>query len=479
MAEQDTGATATAEQDFTYPIKVEDAGPATKRVSIEIPQERIQSKLEEQFKELRQQAAIPGFRPGHAPQKLIEKRFSADVKEQVRRSLISESYEQAVEKNNLQVIGEPTFANPEGMQLPEAGALTYSFEVEVQPDINLPELKGIKIKRPSIAVSDEHIDQAMQNLREQQGTLVPVEDRGVEAGDQLVADIHVKVEGNVVGQQQDATIVARPGQIGGIEIEDLDKQLAGMKPGETRTIKTHVPDDNPTEVIKGKDVEIEVALKDLKKLELAEIDQEFLESLGFENEKELREALREQMEERIKFDVQQAMREQVYKHLLDSVNIELPTRLSDRQAQRTVQRRMVDMLMRGMPQEQIQANLARFQAGAAEEAQRELKLFFILQKIAADQNVDVEESELNGRIAMIAAQQGRRPEKLKQDMAKDGTLQNMFVQMREQKAVDKILEDATFEEIDVAEAKKAKGKKKKDEGAAEESNPESTEEKKD
>jgi trigger factor len=484
MADQDTAdttATATAapaeEPAFTYPIKVEESGPATKRVSVEIPQERIATKLEEQFKELRQQAAIPGFRPGHAPQKLIEKRFSSDVKEQVRRSLISESYEQAVEKNNLQVIGEPTFDNPDLIQLPESGPLTYSFEVEVQPDINLPELKGIKIKRPSITVSEEHIDQAMQNLREQQGTLVPVEDRGVEAGDQLLADIHVKVDGNVVGHQHEATIMARATQIGGIDVDNLDEQLKGLKPGEKRDIKTHVDDDNANEVIKGKDVEIEINLKDLKKLELAEIDQEFLESLGFENEKELREALREQMEERIKFDVQQAMREQVYKHLLDNVTIDVPTRLSDRQTQRTVQRRMVDMLMKGVPQEQIQANLARFQAGAADEAQRELKLFFILQKIATDQNVDVEESELNGRIAMIAAQQGKRPEKLKQDMAKDGTLQNMFVQMREQKAVDKILEEAAFEEVDVAEAKKAKGKTKKDE-AKDEGTPEAKDEEK-
>ncbi len=463
MAEQDTAettATATEEPAFTYPIKIEEAGPATKRVSVEIPQERIATKLEEQFKELRQQAAIPGFRPGHAPKKLIEKRFSSDVKEQVRRSLISESYEQAVEKNNLQVIGEPTFDNPDLIQLPESGPLTYSFEVEVQPDITLPELKGIKIKRPSITVSDEHIDQAMQNLREQQGTLVPVEDRGVEAGDQLLGDVHVKVDGNVVGHQHDATIMARPGQIGGIQIDDLDEQLKGLKSGEKRDIKTHVDDENANEVIKGKDVEIEVTLKDLKKLELAEIDQEFLESLGFENEKELREALREQMEERIKFDVQQSMRDQIYKHLLDTVNFDVPTRLSDRQTERTVQRRMVDMLMKGVPQEQIQANIARFQAGAADEAQRELKLFFILQKIATDQNVDVEESELNGRIAMIAAQQGKRPEKLKQDMSKDGTLQNMFVQMREQKAVDKILEEATFEEVDVAEARKSKSKKK-------------------
>src|SRR5262245_45939877 len=107
MSENDLAvAEQTEEQPFVYDIKIEDAGPATKKVVVQIPKERIDQKLQEQFKELRQQAAIPGFRPGHAPQKLIEKRFSTDVREQVRRALISESYEQAVEKNSLQVIGE-------------------------------------------------------------------------------------------------------------------------------------------------------------------------------------------------------------------------------------------------------------------------------------------------------------------------------------------------------------------------------------
>src|SRR4029434_1006756 len=100
MAENETGAAVEDqnEETFEYPIKVEDAGPGTKKVSVEIPRERIESKLQEQFKELRQQAAIPGFRVGHAPQKLIEKRFATDVKDQVPPSLISASYAQAIAK---------------------------------------------------------------------------------------------------------------------------------------------------------------------------------------------------------------------------------------------------------------------------------------------------------------------------------------------------------------------------------------------
>jgi trigger factor len=143
------------------------------------------------------------------------------------------------------------------------------------------------------------------------------------------------------------------------------------------------------------------------------------------------------------------MREQVYKYLLDNTPIDLPTKLSDRQEQRVVSRRAVDLRMRGLSAEQISANLEKLRSGAKDEAVKELKLFFILEKIATDQGTDVGEDELNGRVAMLAAQQGARPEKLRQQMAKDGTLANMYIQMREQKAVDKLLETAQIEEVDL------------------------------
>jgi trigger factor len=437
------------EQAFQYPIKVEDIGPGAKRISVEIPRERIEEKLKEQFRELRQQAHIPGFRGGHAPQKLIEKRFASDVKDQVRRALIGESYEQAVEKNALQVIGEPEFDDAEKIQLPEAGSLQYSFQVEVQPDITLPNVVGLKVRKPKIEIKEENIDQAMQNLREQQGALVPMEDRGAETGDYLIGDVHVKLDGNVIAHQHDAQIVARPGRIAGWQVDDLDAQLAGLKTGETRSIKVKVPGDHPNETLRGKEVDIEVALKEIKRLELAEVTPAFLEDLGFQTEQQLRDALREQMVEKINYDVQQAMREQVNRYLLESVPLQLPEKLSEKQTARVVSRRAVDLMMRGIPREQVEANLERLRTGAADEAARELKLFFILQKVATEQNVDISEGELNGRVAMLAVQRGQRPEKLKQQMSKDGSLANLYIQMREQKAVDRILASAHIEEIEL------------------------------
>jgi trigger factor len=451
MAENETAAVADeqqAEEDFKYPVKIEDAGPGTKKVSVEIPAKRIAAKLESQFKDLRKQASIPGFRPGHAPQKLVEKMFAADVRNQVRGDLIKESYEQALEKNSLQVLGEPEFEDAEKLELPDDGPLKYSFSIEVQPDFKLPDLKKLKVKKPKIDITEENVEQAMLNLREQQGTLAPVEDRGVQAKDHLVADVHVKDGEAVLAHQHDAQIVARPGRVAGVQIDDLDKQLEGMKPGETRTIEGKAPETHANEQMRGKNLTFEFKLKDVKRLDLAEVDQDFLQDLGFENEKELREALREQMVEKIEQDVQSSMREQVNKFLLENVEIELPAKMSDKQADRVVSRRAVDLMMRGMPREQVEANLERLRGGAKEEAARELKLFFILQKLAADQNVDVTESELNGRIAMLAAQRGKRPEKLKHEMTKDGTLANMYIQLREQKAIDQLLAQAEIEEVD-------------------------------
>jgi len=233
--------------------------------------------------------------------------------------------------------------------------------------------------------------------------------------------------------------------------------LEGMKPTEMRTVKLTVPADYPTESLRGKELQIDITVKDIKRLEAAEINKQFLDDLGFKDEKELRDALREQMEERIQTDIQQAMRNQVIAHLLTNVTVDLPTRLSIRQADRVVSRRAVSLMMRGVAREQIDANVSRLKMGAEEEAVKELKTFFILQQVAKDQEVDVSEAELNGRIAMIALQQGKRPEKAKQEMAKDGTtLMNLYVQIREEKALDNILKTAEVEEVEpTAEQQKA------------------------
>jgi trigger factor len=455
MAEETVDTAIAEETDFEYPITVEDAGPSAKRVTVEIPETRIQEKLAEQFKDLRSQAALPGFRPGHAPQKLVERRFNKDVREQVRSVLVRESYEQALQRNNLQVLGEPEFEDIKTIEsLPSSGPLKYSFSIEVQPSFDIPDLSDLRVKKVRINVTEEHVDQAMKNLREQQGELVPVEDRGVQEGDYLFGDVHLKLNGETIGHQHNSQLVARPGRIAGIQVDDIAVRLAGLKPGETRTFTVKVPDDHPNEKLRGQDIEIELKLNDIKQLKLAELTPEFLSDLGFEDEAGLRQALREQMVERIDSDVRQSMRQQVAAYLLERVQMELPSKLSEKQTQRVAQRRAMSLLQRGVPSDKILANIEVIKEGSDVEAVRELKLLFVLQKIAEERGIEVSESELNGQIAIIAIQSGKRPEKVKQELAANGQLAQLYIQLREQRTLDSLLEQAQIEEVDGPEQKK-------------------------
>lgn len=442
---------------FDYPVEVEDAGPAAKKVKVTVPRDRIDAYSQQQMGNIRSEAALPGFRKGKAPRHLIEKRFGKALRDQVQGDLLRESYQQALERNSLAVIGEPEFEDAENLKLPDEGDFTYSFTVELQPEFEVPSVQGLAVRKPKIEINDEHVRQARQNLCEQQGSLMPVEDRGAQEKDYLIADVVLKEGDEQIAKQNDAQLVARAGRISGIEVPDFADRVAGMKPDEERTIEVKSPDDHPNEKIRGKDLQIIIKLKDLKALEPAEIDEPFLESLGFTTEQELLEALREQMVERVDADIKQSMRKQVRDHLVANTQFEVPKRLAERQAGRVINRRAMDLVMRGMPREQVSASLEQIKQGADAEAARELKIFFILQKVAEEKNIDVDERELNGQVAMMAINQGQRPEALRERMQKDGTMANLYTQMREQKTLDALIEEANVEEFEpsVEEAKQA------------------------
>ena len=447
LQDETTGTTEEQEQ-FDYPVEVEEAGPAAKRIRVTVPRERIDAYREEAMGGIRADASLPGFRKGKAPRHVIEKRFGKALKDQVQQDLLRESYQQAIEKSAIQAVGEPEFENAGDVKLPDEGDFKYSFTIEVNPDVELPSLEGLKIRKPKVTINDEHVQQALANLREQQGSLVPVEDRGAREKDYLIADVDVKSGEETIAHQHDAQLIARPGRIAGIELQDFADRVSGMKVDEERTFEVDVPASNSNEKIAGKTVQIRLKLKDIKTLALAEIDEPFLESLGFANQQELLDALREQMVERVDSDIQNAMRRQVQEYLSERTSVELPKRLAERQADQVANRRAVQLLMRGVSREQVQANMEQVKQGAAEEARRELTLFFVLSKVAADRNIEVTEGEINGRIAMLALDQGQRPEALRQRMEKDGSLANLFLQLREQKALDALIGEAQVEEFE-------------------------------
>ena len=426
-------------------VVTEDAGTLKKKVTVTVPRERITTKLDEMYGELRESAAIPGFRVGRAPRRLIEKRFGKDIEGDVRNALIGEALGEAIEDADLKTLGEPDI-NLDDIVLPEEGDMEFAFEVEIQPEFDLPETKGIEVERKVVEIDDEKTEQYLTNIREGRARYEKTEDAANE-GDQVVAA--AKITGEEVDFSQPRVVLrAAAGVVEGLPIVDLGDHLKNKKAGDVVTFTTTAADTHPTEAWRGKELTIELTVQEVSHRIVPELDEEFAKSVGFDGVKELKEYVTKMLEQQVEQETQASLRQQICEKLLEAADFELPEGIIKRHTHSTLQRQMIDLMQRGMPREKIEENLAELQAAAEERAKSDLKLSFILGKASDELNIEVDDSEINSRIAMMAAQYQRRPERLRQELAADGTLEQVAMSIQEEKTLNKILEDAKV--VDVA-----------------------------
>ena len=442
-------------------VTIEDSGSCKKKVSVEIPEETIKKALDERYHKLRAEAVVPGFRRGRAPVRLLEKRFGSDVSEEIKLKLLVDASEAALKDSELDTLGDPDIGH-ENIDLPKDGPMKFDFEVEVRPQFDLPELEGIAVEKPKIEVIDQQIDEEIQAMRKRAGIWVPKEDGDVEIDDQVVADAVLKFEDATEDQKHDniEIFVRKNGFVGPIPIETLDELLVGAESGDVKKTSVNIPKTFFNEQYRGKSIDVEMTIKDVKRLEPAELDETFFKRYGVDNENELRQAIGDARREQAERDSRTAMGDQVYKYLLDNTEFDLPGNIVANQSMRILQRQYTNLLIRGVGREQIEEQMDRLRASSEIQAKEQLKLFFIMSKVAERLDVpEASEEEVNGYIAQVAASRGRRPEKVRQELARDGSLEQFKLQVREQKCVEKLLESANITEAKAVKATKEPAKK--------------------
>ena len=378
--------------------------------------------------------------------------------------MMAEAITPALEKLALKTVGEPDI-DLDKIELPAAGDMTFSFEVEIMPVFDLPKQEGIEVKKFKLEMTEERIDEYLEQLRVSRARY-EVTTGPAEEGDTVLAGAKISGEGITALERHGLNLRVAPGQIEGLPLVDLGKALAGKKAGGSVRLTVKVPEAHPNKDWHGKELTIEIQLSEVRRRVLPTVDEEFARSMGFETLSDLRQFINTRMKTRIENELQQSMRDQVCKCLLDNTKFDLPEAAAKRYAARVLQRRYVDLLYRGVPREQIDERLTELQAATTEQARGEMKLSFILAKIAEEQKVTVEEGEVNARIAQMAAEQGRRPERLKQELAQDGTLTALEDSLREGKVLDNLLAKALISEVDQAEAGKPIAKAKEKEARA-------------
>ena len=443
-------------------VTIEDSGSCKKKITVEVPEETIKASLDEQYQDLRREAAIPGFRKGRAPIRLIEKRFGTEIGLQVKVKLLADASQAAIDANKLDVLGEPDIDH-EKVELPETGSMTFDFEVEVRPEFDLPELEGVEVEKPKIEPTDEEIDEEIMAMRRQAGIWAPKEGGQVEEDDQIVADVVMEIEDVEEHEKLDNVEVSirETGFVGPIPVEGLSDLLVGAKVGDEKKTTVEVPKTFHNEQYRGKKVDITIEVKDIKQLEPAEMNEEFLERFGVDNEDDLRDKLMEYRRSQAEREARSSMAEQIHRYLLDNTKFDLPEAIVADQSTRILQRQYTNMLMQGLPREQIEQQMQQIRASSDEQAEEQLKLFFLMDKIAEALEITTTEEEINGHIAQVAAMRNRRPAKVREELEKDGSLTQFILQVREQKCIEKILESAKITDAKPAKKKAAKPKKAK------------------
>ena len=457
------------EQETSTPqniVTIEDTGPCKKKVIIEVPEEAIKTATDTQYKTLQKDAVLPGFRPGRAPRRLLEKRFGKETAEQIKLQLLAEASDAAIKDNELNIFGEPDVKH-EDVELPAQGAMKFEFEVEVWPEFELPNLEGIPVNKAKLEVAEAQVTEELDQLRKYSGIWAP-RDAGAacQLDDRILADVSIKLEDVDEPEKLDNTDISvrAQGYVGSIPVEKLDEELVGMKAGESKQISVEVPKTYFNEDYRGKKADISIEVKEVKWLKPAEIDATFLERFGAETEEDLHESIQSMLDSRLETQARSEMAEQIYKYLLESTNFDLPLDVVAQQASTVLQRQYVRMMQQGLSREKMDEEMANLRASSEDQAKDQLKTFFVVDKVCDKLDIQVTDEEVNGQVAQLAIQRGQRPERMKEQMARDGSLGQFRLEIRQNKCIEKLLESATITEVDAKEApEKAKKTAKKKE----------------
>ena len=434
-------------------VEISDVGPCKKHVKITVDRDAIDERFKEKFDELLKDrsAAVPGFRPGKAPRKYVERKFKPAVSEDVRREVLMASLQQLAEDSNIAPLAPPEL-EPEQLEIPEEGPFVYEFDVEVRPEFDLPDYKGIKLKKPVRKFTDVDIAAEQRRLLEPQGSLVPKEGKNVkvEPNDIIVCDL-VTVDGNKElnkATEVRVRVEKRLALSDGVA-ENFAKQIAGAKVGDVRDVDLKLAETVADQSLKGKTVKGRFTIKDIKVIRLPELTPGLLEQYGVHNEAQLQELIATSLERNLEYQQRQYARQQILQQVAQKVKFDLPRDLIIRQATRTLQRRVMEMRSAGMTDQQIESRMTVLRQNVLQSTAVSLMEHFVLQKIAEAEKIEIEDSDIDAEIHRIAAQSGESFRRVKAQLERDEMIEALATDLLERKALDVVLNNAVYEEVEI------------------------------
>jgi trigger factor len=417
---------------------VETLSPTRAKLTVEVPFEELKPSLDAAYKKIAQQINVPGFRKGKVPPMVIDRQIGrGPVLDEAINEALPKLYVQALQDNGIEPLAQPDI---DITKFEDNESLEFTAEVDVRPEITLPELEGLEVTVDDVEVTDEDVDTQVKNLRERFATLTQV-DRAAADGDFVVMDLKAMKDGEVV---EGAEVSGMSYQIGrGGMLDGLDDALTGMSAGEEKTFASNLVGGDA----EGLDVEVEVKVSEVKEQELPELDDEFAQTASeFDTADELVADVRTRLERGKRLEQAAAARDAVLEKVLDLVEIPLPDGVVDSELTARRENVQQQLVYAGMTLEQYleteSQTLEEFETDLEQRTRDAIAAQFVLDEVAKKEQIGVEQQELSEHIMRRAQQSGQDPNEFAKHMVEHNHIPEMVSEVVRGKALATIVEQA-------------------------------------
>jgi trigger factor len=418
---------------------VETLSPTRAKLTVEVPFEELKPSLDAAYKKIAQQINVPGFRRGKVPPMVIDRQVGRGaVLDEAINDALPKLYVEALQANELEPLAQPEI---DITKFEDNESLEFTAEVDVRPEVQLPDYTGLAVTVDDIAVDDEDVEEQVQALRERFASLSEVE-RAAADGDFVVMDLVARKDGEVV---EGAEVSGMSYQVGrGGMLDGLDETLTGMSAGDEATFTSQLVGGDQ----QGEDVEVEVRVTSVKEQELPELDDDFAQTASeFDTVDELTEDIRARLSRSKRLEQAAAARDAVLERLLDMVDVPLPEGVVD--SELAARREQIEQQLgyAGMSMEQYLDNekqtVDEFEADLEKRVRDAVAAQFVLDQVAKSAEIGVNEGELQEHLMRRAQQSGQNPQEFMQHMIEHNHIPEMVSEVLRGKALATVVEAAT------------------------------------
>jgi len=434
-----------------------DVSPTRKEIKIEIEPAEIRDAYDRISREYSKAANVPGFRPGHAPTSVVRTRYKSEIRSEVLRELLPDAVNNAIVEHSLSAIGEPDVQLDNSEALDHLGdqPLTVKVGLEVLPEIELKEYKGLETTRRVRPITEADIDSVVDGLRDSSASLQPVEDRASQLGDTVT----INARGRFVDDDPEAEDI----KVDDVEVvlggpgvqQEFTDNLTGVKPEETKTFVVDYPEDFSSPGLAGKKVEYVTDVTAVRQKELPELDDEWAQSLGgeFDTVETLRSKIREDLEGRAKAESEHQIRGELVRKLVNEHKFEVPESLTEHQLNSRLQEVARQMMQRGIDPRNEQIKWEGAREELRPQAEDDVRATMLMEKIAESENITVSNEEVEAEIESIARASRQTKEQVRAALTKNGGERSIAHRLRNRKALDLLVENARITDAEWTEAK--------------------------